>query len=314
MRKRFGFFVVMILLIVLLFLILYAIGLVNLVIPDADFFNQYRWIEFQNQLIAVIYLIVLSIFFIVVMAILIRIVISMKQESVQLTSSSVDEFTISPIETNEVDSSFQQLSSSVEKNIGVIEDYGQVVDDELSKMKRMEDEINISEMLDSVYQNFSQMISDLSQSNTVGELFEKIILWSSSFSNSQRGSIMVVDSNQELYIYKTVGWSSKEKEDAADTRIPLGQGIAGKVASERKRIFVTNLENYEGFDFKHKSNYKTNSFISLPIMGIRKVVAVLNLTENKNGHFTMNDLEMLNIITLLSSRLFELIQIRKRLS
>jgi hypothetical protein len=313
MRKRSGFFILMILLIVILFLVLYAIGLVNLLFTESAFFEEYRWIDFQSRLFAVIYLIVLSIFFIVVMAILIRIVISMKQESAQLTSTNVDEFIISPMETNEMDSTYEQLSFSLNRNIGAIEEYGQTIDDELRRMKRMEDEINVGEILDSLYQNFSQMVSDLSEAGTVGELFEKILFWGSSFSNSRRGSIMVVDKSQELYIYKTIGWSSKEKEDAGNKRIPLGEGIAGKVASERKRIFVTNLENYEGFEFKYKDHYQTNSFISLPIMGIKKVVAVLNLTENKNGHYSMNDLEMLNIITQLSSRLFELIQIKKRL-
>ena len=120
---------------------------------------------------------------------------------------------------------------------------------------------------------------------------------------------MVVDKNKELYIYKTIGWSEEEKQKIKDIKIPLGTGIAGKVAAKNKRIFVTNIEDYTDHDFKYKEKYETKSFISLPIYGIKKVVAVLNQTENKNGLYTMNDLEVLNIITQLSSKVFKLIQI-----
>ena len=124
---------------------------------------------------------------------------------------------------------------------------------------------------------------------------------------------MVVDKNKELYVYRTIGWSLKEKEKINEIRIPLGSSISGKVASENKRIFVTNIENYENHEFKYKDNYQTKSFISMPIFGIKKVVAVLNLTENKNNLYSINELEILNIITNLSSKIFELIQLKKKL-
>ena len=120
---------------------------------------------------------------------------------------------------------------------------------------------------------------------------------------------MVVDKNKELYIYKTIGWSTEEKAKIKEIRIPLGSGIAGKVASENKRIFVTNNE---GYDFKYKDKYETKSFISLPVFGMHRVVAVLNLTDNQNGFYSISDLESLNIITSIGSKIFELIQMKKR--
>ncbi len=76
---------------------------------------------------------------------------------------------------------------------------------------------------------------------------------------------------------------------------------------------MTNVENYEDFDFKNKDKYKTKSFISMPIFGIKNVVAVLNLTENKDELYSINDLEILNILTGLSSRIYELIQLKKKI-
>jgi putative methionine-R-sulfoxide reductase with GAF domain len=240
-------------------------------------------------------------------------IVALKNENLSLTTMNIDDLSIKKENVESMSTSFEKLVESLNKNINAIKNYTELIDTDLNKVDKTKIEQSFQEAIDSIYQDFSQMFNDISQSSTISELFEKIIYWGVSFSKSKRGSLMVVDKNKELYIYKTIGWSEAEKKKIDEIRIPLGTGIAGKVASENKRIFVTNIENNPEYDYKYKENYQTKSFISMPIVGINKVVAVLNITENRNGLYTMNDMEILNIITKLSSKIFELIQIKKKL-
>lgn len=306
-------FILLFVIIIVLFTLLYFLGIANLMMKETEFFNRFKWLDFGAPIISIFYLIFLSIFFIVVIAIMISLIISLKQENIKLSSTNIEDFSIKMNTKSDALVSLNKLSTTVDKNVEILDQYSKHINNNIEKIKKIEEELSFQEKIDSVYQNFSQMINDIIECVSVSELFEKILFWGSGLSHSKRGSIMVVDKNKELYIYKTIGWTTEEKEKIKDIRIPVGSGIAGKVASENKRIFVTNIENYEGYDFKYKDKYETKSFISLPIFGLHRVVAVLNLTENHNGFYSISDLEALNIITNISSKIFELIQIKKRI-
>ena len=310
MKKKIIFYILLVIIIIILFGFLYFIGLSNYL--NLKLIKQVDWLEFDKS-IAVLYLVIVTIFLIVVTAIMTRIILSLKQEKLELTSIDVDDISIRGESNENSSDSFKKLMNSLNSNIDAIQKYTETINRDINIIDSIKDENTVQEKIDSLHQNFSQMITDFTQSNTIAELFEKILIWGIKFSYSKRGSIMIVDKNKELYIYKTIGWNKEEKQKISEIRIPLGSEIAGKVAAENKRIFVTNIENYENHNFKFKDKYTTKSFISLPICGIRKVVAVLNLTENKKDMYTLNDLEILNVIMDISSKLFELIQIKKQL-
>jgi hypothetical protein len=313
MKKRRIIFVLLLIILTCLFGVLYFIGVINFF--EFDILKTLKIFDFSafGKLFSLIYLIIVTIFCVLIIAIIARIFISLKYENMELTSMNIDELSIQKQNNPEnFSSSVEKLVTSLDKNINVIQKYTEVIDADINKIDNARIKASMQEMIDQLYQNFSQMINDLLQCSTVSELLEKILLWGVSISNSKRGSVMVLDNGKELYVFKTVGWSDEEKEKINDIKIPLGAGIAGRVASENKRIFVTNIENYSEHDFKYKDKYKTKSFISMPITGIKKVIAVLNLTEDKDGLYSMNELECLNIITRLSSKIFELIQVKKK--
>ena len=309
MKGKVLFLIFLLVLLFVLFLTLYLLGFMNLFMQESFFFQKYKWLDFGKPIITIFYLIILSIFFIVVVSIMFRLIVSFKNDNIKLTSANIEDFSIATDENSDPN---EKLSGVIDKNINAINNYSRAVDKDMDKISKYEDEMIFQEKIDAIYQNFSQMTSEILQSIDISELFEKILFWGAGLSHSKRGSLMVVDKNRELYIYKTMGWSLEEKKKIKDIKIPLGSGIAGKVASENKRIFVTNIENYEGHDFKFKEKYETKSFISLPIFGMHRVVAVLNLTDNQNGYYSTSDLEGLNIITSISSKIFELIQFKKR--
>lgn len=292
------FFVLLFVLIIILFGGMYFLGIMNLFMKDSLFFDKFKWLDFGQPVISIFYLVVLTIFFIVVIAVMSRIVMSLKTDNIGLTTANIDEFSIK----NEVSKNSEESD---------IQFYNKLKDD-IKNENKIEENYNFDEKIDTIFQNISQMTNDIIQSVSVAELFEKILFWGASLSNSKRGSLMVLDKNKELYIYKTIGWTVEEKQKIKDIKIQVGEGISGKVAAENKRIFVTNIETYDGFDFKYKDKYESKSFISLPVFGLHKVVAVLNLTDNKKSYYSISELESLNIITKLASKIFELLQLKKR--
>ena len=127
---------------------------------------------------------------------------------------------------------------------------------------------------------------------------------------------MAVDKNKSLYVFKSTGWDSATERKLKSVKIPLGNKISGLAAFRNSRIFVKNIEEcYDldiDYDFVYKDQYESKSFVSLPIFGHNRVVAVLNLTDKTNGEYSRGELEILNIITMLCSKIFELLQIKKK--
>jgi signal transduction protein with GAF and PtsI domain len=315
MRKKIYMFVFLLVVIIFLFFILYFIGILNFF--ESALIKKIPILDFTSfglgKPLVIIYFIAVTIALLVIVSIITAIIASFKEEKIGLTSLNIDEFSIQKDTNKDFSNSYNKLVTSLNKNIEAIQKYTEVIDTDVERIDKIKLENSIREKIESIYQDFSHMIDDIVSVTTVSELFEKVLFWGTSFSNSKRGSLMVVDKNKELYVYKTIGWKEEEKKKIKDIKIPLGEGIAGKVASENKRIYVTDLEDYEDHDFKYKDNYTTRSFISMPILGVKKVVAVLNLTENKNGLLDINDLEIINVITKLASKMFELIQIKKKI-
>lgn len=304
---------ILVFLIILIFGLLYIIGFLNYF--NSKYIKNIKILDFTflPKFIAVLYLVILTVVLVLAAVIIFKMIISLKSESDQLTAIDIDDYSVGQDNKEKLAESYNKLVDTIDKKLTAIKKYTEIIDDDLGKIDKANYDTAMEKTIESVLQTFSHMIKDIIQSATISELFDRIIFWGVSLSNSKRGSIMIVNKEKELYIYKTIGWNEDEIKKFGDVKIPLGQGISGKVASENKRIFVTNVENYEDFDFKNKDKYKTKSFISMPISGIKNVVAVLNLTENKDELYSINDLEILNILTGLSSRIYELIQLKKKI-
>jgi len=304
---------ILVFLIILIFVLLYIIGFLNYF--NSKYIKNIKILDFTflPKFIAVLYLAILTVVLVLAAVIIVKMIVSLKSESDQLTAIDIDDYSVGQDNKEKLAESYNKLVDTIDKKLTAIKKYTEIIDDDLGKIDKANYDTALEKTIESVLQTFSHMIKDIIQSATISELFDRIIFWGVSLSNSKRGSIMIVNKEKELYIYKTIGWNEDEIKKFGDVKIPLGQGISGKVASENKRIFVTNVENYEDFDFKNKDKYKTKSFISMPIFGIKNVVAVLNLTENKDELYSINDLEILNILTGLSSRIYELIQLKKKI-
>jgi GAF domain-containing protein len=74
------------------------------------------------------------------------------------------------------------------------------------------------------------------------------------------------------------------------TRIKFGDKIAGWVALEGKPLFIENVEEDPRFEKKSIPQYRTKSFMSLPLKVNDRIIGVLNLNNKEESNpFTTHD-------------------------
>lgn len=111
---------------------------------------------------------------------------------------------------------------------------------------------------------------------------------------ADKGSLMLVNSRQELYILASLGI---DDHLARTYRTPLGEGIAGTVAASRQAVLVSDIDTDPRFAKTKRERYKTRSFISCPIIAKNRVLGVLNMHDKKDGTpFSEDEFALLKII------------------
>jgi hypothetical protein len=310
MKFRTVFYIFLFILILILFGFLYFLGIMNLFMKESGFFERFKWLDLGKPIFSIFYLGILSIFFIVIVSIMSRIMISLKSD-VDKPEKFYSEL------KSKYDKSAEEIAETDRDGAGLDENlFFDKMQETINIDNKIEEEANIRDRIDSIYGNIAEIISDIISATSVSDLFEKTLLCSTIATCSKKGSIMAVDKNKSLYVFKSTGWDSATERKLKNIKIPLGNKISGMVASKNARVFIKNIdESFEldiDYDFKYKNEYETRSFISLPIFGHNRVIAVLNLTDKSNGNYTKGELDILNIIVMLSSKIFELLQIKKK--
>lgn len=98
--------------------------------------------------------------------------------------------------------------------------------------------------------------------------------------DAEKGSLMLLDSRGQLYIHSSRGI---DHEISRDYRLPLGEGIAGKIALEKQPVMVADLQTDPRFEHSRRDRYPTRSFVCCPIIGSEGVLGVLTINDKKNG-------------------------------
>jgi len=135
---------------------------------------------------------------------------------------------------------------------------------------------------------------------------------------AQRGSLLLLDENSEdLHIKAARGLS---EEIILNTKIRVGDGIAGKVAEEGKPILVADISKDPRFQSNREMLYGTKSFLSIPLVSKYlysqgKVLGVINVTEKISAeNFTEREQTLLSVlaseaaVTIENFRLFNELQ------
>jgi len=111
---------------------------------------------------------------------------------------------------------------------------------------------------------------------------------------AEKGSVMLVNERGELNILAHRGGYSNI---IGTLRTKIGDGIAGKIAQQMEPTLVSNIEGDTRFKGKTRNSYKTNSFISCPIVGQRGLLGLININDRKDlKPFTEDELALVRII------------------
>jgi serine phosphatase RsbU (regulator of sigma subunit) len=113
---------------------------------------------------------------------------------------------------------------------------------------------------------------------------------------AKSGTIYLLDENFEhLHVLAARG----VPEDAFDKlNLKIGDGIAGWVAKERKKLLIQNLES----DHRYKKDlgfvFEANSLITVPLISGVELLGVISINNKNSGYaFNQNDLHMLEAIS-----------------
>ncbi len=130
----------------------------------------------------------------------------------------------------------------------------------------------------------------------LNELLKIIINLATEALDSERATVFIVDKEQNE-IWSRVGTRIGKKE----IRLPIGKGIAGKVALTGKSVIVDEPYSTSDFvsDFDKLTNIKTRNILCVPMFNIRgEIIGIFELLNKKSGSFNKSDEEFLSIMAV----------------
>ena len=132
----------------------------------------------------------------------------------------------------------------------------------------------------------------------IESLLSRILDSALEITKAKRGSILLLDENTgELTVRAARGLS---EEVINNTRIPLGEGIAGRVVKEGKPLLVSGAKQVPGL--RDSSRYETNSFLSIPLVSKylnsqENILGVINVTDKiPQENFTEREQALLSVL------------------
>ncbi len=142
-----------------------------------------------------------------------------------------------------------------------------------------------------ILQEISHLIT---ATNDINALANFLLDHAIEYTNAEKGSLMLLNERDELYILASRGFDTQFIETY---RIKLGEGIAGIVAQDRIPVLVEDIDADERFNRKKRDRYKTKSFISCPLISRDKMLGVININDKKDGSpFREDEFNLLKVI------------------
>lgn len=132
-------------------------------------------------------------------------------------------------------------------------------------------------------------------------LLQKIGAAAEALLDSEASSTMLVTDDKKSLYFKV---ASGEKAKALRTMtLPIGQGIGGWVAQNRKPQVVNDAQKDERFagKFDKASGFVTRSLLAVPMVYRGEIVGVVEVLNKRNGPYTEEDIGLLTSLASLAS-------------
>jgi diguanylate cyclase (GGDEF)-like protein len=159
------------------------------------------------------------------------------------------------------------------------------------EIKRLRRELEYRTRFTNSLQHFLERISGTDPVKT----YNSIVSNSKELLQSERASLMILDESGNQLILKAA--SGLPTDPTSVSAVRVGEGVSGEVIHTGKPLIVTDLRMAGRKAAPPERRYKTNSFISYPIMIGGRKVGVLNVTDKSGGGvYDEVDLSLLEII------------------
>jgi diguanylate cyclase (GGDEF)-like protein len=159
------------------------------------------------------------------------------------------------------------------------------------EIQRLRRELEYRARFTNSLQHFLERISGTDPAKT----YNSIVSNSKELLQSERASLMIFDESANQLILKAA--SGLPTDPASVSAVRVGEGVSGEVIDTGKPVMVTDLRLAGRKAAPPERRYKTNSFISYPIMIGGRKVGVLNVTDKSGGGvYDEVDLSLLDII------------------
>ena len=136
----------------------------------------------------------------------------------------------------------------------------------------------------------------------LNELYDSVVRIVAEHLQARRVSIFVCELDSE--IMTLVASAGITKQEALESRVQVGEGIAGRVAASQEPLLVEDIEKTELKSLRRGTGYRTPSFLIAPlrvphpIRYQRKRVGVINACDKRSGDpFNQQDLEFLSTLS-----------------
>ncbi|MFO1470299.1 MAG: SpoIIE family protein phosphatase [Turneriella sp.] len=153
--------------------------------------------------------------------------------------------------------------------------------------KNIENNFLLSEMI-----KVSKMINSTLDLNS---LLESIMDSAKIVLKAEASSLMLIDRKTNELFFNII--SGEKERDLKEIRIPMGVGIAGRVAETCKPLVVNDAQNDERVykQADEKINFVTNNLIATPLMVRNRIIGVIEVINSiGRTEFTEKDLELFN--------------------
>lgn len=141
--------------------------------------------------------------------------------------------------------------------------------------------------------NLYKISEELGSIDDNDQLFKRMVKLAGELTGAQKISLMLLDKDSNrLILREAIGLNEEIIKTIA---IPVGQGIAGKVLLEKKPVwFKASDGNDYGTHNNNFTQYRSKSYISMPLIIGDEGIGVLNLTDKlSGGEFVREDLTLI---------------------
>ena len=144
--------------------------------------------------------------------------------------------------------------------------------------------------VDTITQHLTRALADTAGLAAVGEVVLRHVVQAVP---SRMASLAVASPEGELSIVATQGYPRALVEHL---RIASGSGVIGAVHMSRVPLLVPDVKATPGLD-RHRSRYRTSSFVAVPIVAGAEALGVVSLTDRVNpGPYTHEDVAAIAVL------------------